>query len=233
MKIFLNGGGSGTKTQETYKEINKIINHNKPVLYVPLAMDETKHPYDECYKWIKNEISIIDIPNIEMVKTFKELSEKDYNNYSMIFIGGGNTFKLLKGLKNSKSFEKLKKYINSDGIIFGSSAGTVIFSKDINVIEVMDENNVMLKDTTGFSILKDKSIFVHYTNYKTKLSKEENKQLTKKYTKFLLNYSKNNEEVIAIPEEDTLFIDDNNIKVLGNSPYYIFKNGVKNKIEVN
>ena len=25
MKIFLNGGGSGTKTQETYKEINKII----------------------------------------------------------------------------------------------------------------------------------------------------------------------------------------------------------------
>lgn len=37
MKIFLNGGGSGTKTQETYKEINKIINHTKPVLYVPLA----------------------------------------------------------------------------------------------------------------------------------------------------------------------------------------------------
>lgn len=196
-------------------------------------MDEIKHPYDECYKWIKSEISIIDVPNIEMVKTFKELSEKDYNNYSMIFIGGGNTFKLLKGLKDSKSFEKLKEYINSDGIIFGGSAGTVIFSKDINVIEVMDENDVMLKDTTGFNILKDKSIFVHYISYKTKLRKEENEQLTEKYTKFLLNYSISNEEVIAIPEEDTIFIDDNNIKILGNSPYYIFKNGVKSKIEIN
>lgn len=40
MKLFLNGGGCGKQTLTTYKEINKIINHDKPVLYVPLAMDE-------------------------------------------------------------------------------------------------------------------------------------------------------------------------------------------------
>mgnify|MGYP000764386720 CR=1 FL=1 len=41
MKIFLNGGGNGTKTQETYKEINKIIKNNKEWLLVvgqPLFM---------------------------------------------------------------------------------------------------------------------------------------------------------------------------------------------------
>ena len=53
MKLFLNGGGCGKQTILTYKEINKIINHNKPVLYVPLAMDELEHPYDSCYEWIK------------------------------------------------------------------------------------------------------------------------------------------------------------------------------------
>ena len=75
MKLFLNGGGCGKQTILTYKEINKIIDHNKPVLYVPLAMDETEHPYDSCYEWIKEEISSIDVPNIEMVRSFEEFAE--------------------------------------------------------------------------------------------------------------------------------------------------------------
>ena len=90
MRVFLNGGGCGKQTIDTYKEINKIIDHEKPVLYVPLAIDETDHPYDDCFEWIKSEISVIDVPNIEMVRTFNEFYEKDYNKYSMIFIGGGN-----------------------------------------------------------------------------------------------------------------------------------------------
>ena len=99
MKLFLNGGGCGKQTILTYKEINKIIDHKKPVLYIPLAMDEQEHPYDSCYEWIKEEISSIDIPSIDMVRSFEELEEKDLNTYSLIYIGGGNTYKLLKGLK--------------------------------------------------------------------------------------------------------------------------------------
>jgi dipeptidase E len=232
MKVFLNGGGNGNQTIDTYKEINKIIDHSKPVLYVPLAMDEEEHPYDDCFKWIKNEISVIDIPNIEMVRTFNELYEKDYNNYSMIFIGGGNTFKLLKGIKESNCFNKLKGYIYNDGIVFGSSAGAVIFGKDINSIEIMDENDVELKDTNGFNLLNGKSLFVHYTNYKSKLTDEENKELTEKYTNFLIDYTINNENVIAYPEENTIFIDGDSFKMIGNLPYYIFKDGNKEKNDI-
>ena len=233
MKVFLNGGGCGKQTIETYKVINKIIDHTKPVLYIPLAMDETDHPYDDCYKWINEEISVIDIPNIEMVRTFNELYEKDFNNYSMIYIGGGNTYKLLKGIKESNSFNKFKDYINNDGIIYGSSAGSVIFGKDINSIEIMDNNDVSLEDTKGFDILDGKSIFVHYINYRSKFTEEENKQLAKKYTDFLIKYTTNNEQVIAFPEENSIFIDGDNFKMIGKSPYYIFENGTKEKIDVN
>lgn len=45
MKLYLNGGGCGKQTLPTYKEINKIINHNKPVLYIPLAMIGLKKKY--------------------------------------------------------------------------------------------------------------------------------------------------------------------------------------------
>ena len=232
MKLFLNGGGSGKQTILTYKEINKVIDHNKPVLYIPLAMDEEDHPYDSCYEWIKEEISCIDIPNIEMVRSFEELEKKDFDKYSLIYIGGGNTYKLLNGFKSTKTYDKLKKYISNNGIVYGGFAGTVIFGKSINIIEIMDSNEVNLTDTDGFNYLNNISIFVHYTNYKSKLSEEENKALTEKYTDFITRYTIDNEKVIAIPEEDTIFFDGKNIKVIGELPYYIFENGKKEKIEI-
>ena len=229
MIVFLNGGGSGDKTISAYIEINKIINHKKPVLYIPLAMDEDKHPYDSCYEWIKEEIRIIDIPSIDMVRSFDELYNTDFNKYSMIFIGGGNTYKLLNGIKDSNCFDKFKDYIFSDGIVFGGSAGAVIFGKDIDSIKVMDENNVSLKDTIGFDLLDGISIFPHYTNYKSKYTKEENEKLQEKYTDYLISFS-SKEKIIAIPEEDTIFFDGKNIKVIGELPYYMFENGIKKKI---
>ena len=96
----------------------------------------------------------------------------------------------------------------------------------------MDENNVMLKDTRGFDLLNGISLFVHYTNYRSKLSEEENKTLTERYTKFLVDYSINKGKVIAYPEEDTLFINEDNVKVIGKSAYYIFEDGIKKKIDV-
>lgn len=232
MKLFLNSGGCGKQTILTYKEINKIIDHNKSVLYIPLAMDETDHPYDSCYEWIKEEISSIDIPNIEMVRSFEELADKDFNKYSLIYIGGGNTYKLLNGIKTTHTYDKLKDYIKNDGIVYGSSAGAVIFGKDINIIEVMDNNDIGIKDTSGFDYLNGISLFVHYTNYRAKYTEEENKKLTKKYTDFIVNYTKNNEKVIAFPEEDTLFFDGKNIRVIGELAYYTFENGKKQKIEI-
>lgn len=232
MRLFLNGGGCGKQTLLTYKEINKIINHNEPVLYIPLAMDEEDHPYDSCYDWIKGEISSIDIPGIEMVRSFEELKEKNLDKYSLIYIGGGNTYKLLNGIKATKTYDKLKKYILNKGIVYGSSAGTVIFGKSIDIIKIMDKNEINLNDTKGFNCLNNTSVFVHYTNYKSKYTEEENKSLMKEYTNFISDYTKKNEKVIAIPEEDTIFFDGKNIRVIGELPYYIFENGKKEKIEI-
>ena len=76
-----------------YNEINEIINHDKPALYVPLAMEEDKHPYDGCYEWIKSEIASIDVPFIKMVRSFEELSLLNYSDYSFIFINATDVTK--------------------------------------------------------------------------------------------------------------------------------------------
>ena len=225
MKLLLCGGGCGEQTIEANKKFNEIIDHTKPLLYVPLAMDENKHPYDGCLEWITGELSSVNIPKIEMVRSFEELASKNFNDYCAIFIGGGNTYKLLKGLKDSGTFNKIREYINNDGIVYGGSAGAIIFGYDINSCLAMDENNVNLEDTRGFNVLSCKSIFAHYTNEKTS-------ELHDKYKQYLSNYSLSNEQIIALPEEDTIFINGDFIEIIGNRPYYEFIDGVENKKEI-
>ena len=86
MKVFLCGGGAGTQTMEAYKRLNEVIDHSKPCLYVPLAMEQRK--YAGCYEWIKEELNNVDIPYIEMVNSADELAAKNMSDFSVIFIGG-------------------------------------------------------------------------------------------------------------------------------------------------
>ncbi len=39
-KLFLCGGGFGKQLEDTYPVFNAVIDHTKPLLYIPLAMPE-------------------------------------------------------------------------------------------------------------------------------------------------------------------------------------------------
>lgn len=211
MRIFLCGGGDGSQTTNTYNKLNEIIDHTKPLLYIPLAMESDK--YSSCYEWITNELKDINIPSIEMIYQASEITNKNLEDYCAIFIGGGNTFKLLKDLKISGAYEKIQEFINNNGIIFGGSAGAIIFGKNLKSCALDDDNAVNLKDISGYDVLNGYSILCHYTN-RTKEKDAESKE-------YLLNLSKE-EKVVALPEEDTIYVNDDNIEVIGNRPYYIF-----------
>lgn len=225
MKLLLNGGGGSKELKLAMEILNEIMDHNKPILYVPLAMDEIDHPYDGCYEWFQNVIADMNVCGVDMARSFEDFANYNFENYSSIFIGGGNTYKLLKGMKDNGIFEKIIEYLNKDGIISGCSAGTVIFGKDINIISTMDKNEVELEDTKGFDCLNGISIFPHYTNTKSKLTEEENRLRTEGFTDAISNFSKEIGDVIAIPEEDTIYISDDSIQIIGSRPYYEFKNG--------
>ncbi len=232
MRLILCGGGSGEQNLLANQKLDEIINHTKPLLYIPLAMDEEEHPYNSCFEWIQEELKNVKVPYIEMVRTFEELAAKKLENYSAIFIGGGNTYKLLLGLKQSGAYNNIKNYIENDGIVIGGSAGAVIFGYDINIISSMDPNDVKLNDTKGFNVLSGISIFPHYTNKKSKLTDEENETRLNNFTNSIIEFSTSIGEVIAIPEEDAIYINEEKVEVIGTKPYYTFKNGVSNKIEI-
>lgn len=220
MRVFLCGGGSGTQTSEAYEKFVSIIDKDKPLLYIPLAMN-----YDcmeKCEKWIKEELGEYEITNIEIVRTTNDLYDKNLEDYCAVFIGGGNTYKLLFELKLTGFFDKLKDYIQSNGIVFGGSSGAIIMGKDIKSCKCDDENEVGLINTKGIDVLNGFSLLCHYTN-----RDEEKNESNKIYLTELSNEMR----IIALPEEDTIFVGDNGIEVFGNRPYYIFDNGNITTIE--
>lgn len=88
----------------------------------------------------------------------------------------------------------------------------MFFCYDIDSCASMDSNDVGLQNTKGFDFLNGLSIFAHYTNHRTKLTEKE--------------------QVIAQPEEDTIFINGTDVEVIGTLPYYRFRNDACYTIEI-
>lgn len=206
MKLYLSGGGSGRQNLFAYNSYFNSIDKSKPILYVPLAMEEKN--YDSCYEWFKSEIGNFGVTNFEMIKSSKELSEKDLSKYNSIFIGGGNTYKLLQDLQKNSNMEKIRNYLKNDGIIYGGSAGAIIFGKDIDCCRLVDLK--LEGDTKGFDYLNGYSLLCHLSKSYLKLNE-----------KYLKEYCKEN-KVLFLPEEDVLLITDKNIKFIGNKKYCLF-----------
>lgn len=208
MKLYLSGGGSGKQNHFAYINFFRIIDKSKPILYIPLAMESTM--YKSCYNWFKNEINSYNFDKFEMAKSSLELSKLDLNNYSALFIGGGNTYKLLSELKENDNINKIKKYLLDGGIVYGGSAGAIIFGKDIDGCKLMDEKNDV--NTEGLNFINNYSLLCHFNNNNLKLNK-----------KYLTTYSIKN-KLLFLPEEDVLVISDNSIKIIGSHKYAIFDN---------
>ena len=129
------------------------------------------------------------------------------SKFDAVYIGGGNTFKLLKKLRESKIEEKLIRFYKEGGKIFGRSAGAIIWGNDIKIALIgkeKDKNEVKLTNTKGFNQILDYDIQCHFET--------DQIQEHQKYIK------KTGRNVIAIPEETAVIVKEKNLKVIGIKP---------------
>lgn len=216
MTLFLNGGGADKQVKEAYLFLKEKVGTNKPLLYVPLAMEKEKYP--SCLDWITKEMSDYRFSKIDMVTSVEELATKEFNKYGAIFIGGGDTYKLLADLKSCSAYEKIQNFLATGGTVFGGSAGAIIFGKNLDSCSHEDRNTVGLQDTSGFNQVFGAYIGAHYKNG----NPEREKNATEAFIKLSFEGP-----IVALPEEDTLVIDKNEARVIGSRNFYIFKNGVQ------
>ena len=214
MTLFLSGGGSGSQTTEAVARFGSALSGDKPLLYIPLAMEPER--YNGCLDWITGELFSLS-RSIYMVRSADELAALDFEDYASIYIGGGNTFKLLRDLKQSGAFGQIGCYLQTGGVIFGGSAGAIIFGENLNACALDDPNDAGLTDINGFDLLGGVSLLCHYTNRTPEKDGESRR--------YLLSLSKQ-QKVIALPEEDTIVIQDGRIEVMGTRPWYYFEGGL-------
>jgi dipeptidase E len=218
VNLILSGGGDKEQTEIIDKEFGKALDLNKPLLYIPLAMGG-EIPYEDCYKWISEVFNPLGITEIEMWTDLEAKSPEDLRKFSSIYIGGGNTFYLLNTLRETGFDEILKEYVDKEGIVYGGSAGAIIFGRDILTSSHMDPNQTDLKSFEGLNYLDNYSVWCHYET--------SNDDLIKEYVK------KYGFHVIALPEETGIVMSEGTLKVIGSFPAYIFRNRDKYVVEPN
>lgn len=114
------------------------------------------------------QVTIIDIEG----KHENELREL-LSDFDVIYVQGGNTFYLLKWVRESGFDIVIKELINKGVIYIGVSAGTIIMAPTIEVAgwKNLDRNEVGLKDLTALNYVPF-HMFVHYGSSYNELIRE-------------------------------------------------------------
>lgn len=198
-KIYLSGGGSEKDSRLLDYEFTSVLNKEKPVIYVPNAMEAQK--YKGAFSWFTSVMSRYQINNVILCASLKvELSPTDIAG---IYIGGGNSTKLLHEIK-SKNFDQfIFNAVENNVPIYGGSAGAVILGKSIKTVpEARSFSNLQ---SHGLDLLGGFSVFPHF------LPTQE------------IDHSICTDDLIAIPERSGVYYDGNCIKNFGSEMVMILK----------
>ena len=195
MKLLLTSTGLATETiTNAFLElINKPIKETR-VLFVPTAARTNEElNYAELSKQQLQKIGILK-KNIQVINLDKPLKIKEFD---VIYICGGNTFFLLKKIKESGFDKIIKDSILENKIYFGVSAGSMILSPNIELAIPFDKNDIKLKDLSGLKVI---NVYPspHYI--------EKEKPLINKYI--------NKYKVITLTDNQALLITKNLLKII-------------------
>lgn len=207
MRLILSGGGSPEKVIPIDGLFVSQIDTEQTVLYIPVAMERHMFSYDECLEWFRKTYGPYGIKYIEMCTDLKSANLRG-KQYTAIFVGGGNTFKLLKEIKESGFDLELARYLSNNGLLYGGSAGAMICGKTIQPASYLDINNLELADLTGLDLVGGKDIFCHYND-----GKSEND--------FIANCLN---DLFVLYEESGLFIHDGKVEGVGKK--FLSKNDI-------
>lgn len=87
----------------------------------------------------------------------------DFSKYNVIYVCGGNTFRLLKYAREAHFKETIEKLLDRGGVYIGVSAGSIILAPTIQIAASVDPepNEIGISDLTGLNLI-DFEIHPHY-----------------------------------------------------------------------
>ncbi len=200
-RIFLGGGGDTIQSKEIDELYGHAVGQGGRVLYIPVALGDS-YDFSSCLNWFMSAYQIFSF-KVEMLTDLSTIDFSRLEQFESIYIGGGKTFDLLQRIKETNFIDLLRKFINSGKIVYGGSAGAIILGKDISTASLgkcSDTNEVNITDLSGLDVVNGYAVHCHYDG------EEESVQ------KFAFEHDL---KIIAISEDGGVFIDGDEIKVVG------------------
>jgi dipeptidase E len=124
---------------------------NQSIAIITTAAEHKEHnEYSQLARTMMLDMgfSHIDFVDLETEPT------KDLSIYSVLYVCGGNTFKLLKYAQAADFKTSVEHLLARGGLYFGVSAGSIIVGPHINIAAEVepDVNDIGLEDLTGLGI---------------------------------------------------------------------------------
>lgn len=126
-----------------------------------------------------------------------------------IYIGGGDTGKLLRELHSSGFEDYVRKAVRHGVPLYGGSSGAIILGENIRTAP--EAKDLDVSESSGLKITHGYSIVCHYNERK----KPAMRQLTQKFS----------HGIIAIPEKAGGYLSGNVLTNYGTEPISIFREG--------
>ncbi|GCE15386.1 Type 1 glutamine amidotransferase-like domain-containing protein [Tengunoibacter tsumagoiensis] len=211
-RLLLSGGGSA----EDSLLLNQLLvqlTARGPMVYLPLALDPQQTPYSSGYAWIGSVFTPLGLDHITMWSDVSAKTGDDLNPFAALYIGGGNTFKLLRDLKEARFDQVIRRFLHAGGIVYGGSAGAIICGRDISTASLLDRNDVGLEDTTGLDVLQGASVWCHY--------QPTDDQQIRSFAERL------HHPIIALGEKTGVYVQDNVMLAVGFEPVVVFHHGAR------
>lgn len=168
--IYLSGGGDENQSFPLDKIFMSNIPNNGRILYVPIAL--RNHPkYTRAPEWFTDLIGSHARADIH-VDVCTDLTGKKLDDllpYHAIYIGGGNTWSLMKEVRDAHFDAVLAEYRRA-GILYGGSAGAIIMGKKIDAQR--NSNTVQWVDTNGLCYIGGYSVACHFEDIQTEMYRD-------------------------------------------------------------
>lgn len=211
--LFLSGGGDAKQSFVLDTKFFEQLKDNSKILYIPIALNRDGVGFEKCAEWFASIVSRHKRnKEIDFVMFLEGDTIPQLDAFDAIYIGGGNTFKLLDYLTKSGMKEALFDYVQKGNSVYGGSAGAIILGSDINTVE--EENDEGYTEHVGFDLLQGYSIICHYHS-----------SLDPKIADYV---EKNDNHVLAIPEDGGLIVTGDRIEAVGDV-FVFMKGGVKKR----
>ena len=205
--LLLTSAGIVPEVRESFISVlpKKKPDENRVAFVTTAAYGESKNPV-----WMEKDRQLLrdcGIKHIEDVdfkdKTQKDL-EKVLSDKNIIFVNGGNTFYLLKWVRESGFDKVLPNFLKRGGLYVGVSAGSYIACPSIEAAtwKHQDRNRVGITDFTALNLVR----FLITAHFEEKYRAVVDQAA--KGTKY---------PIVALSDKQAVLIQDGKIKVVGES----------------